>query len=70
MKRKLIDITVLEVEGDSCKLKYLVDCGTYLRRITDVYNLSLCMLDKGFDAIDPEEFISMLNHKLRPKRKE
>lgn len=64
MRKKLVDVSVLNVDGDKCSIKYTVDYGNYFRRISDVYDMVSGTFSKGNTLIDEFEFGAMLSRAL------
>lgn len=67
MRKKLIDVRVFRVEGDDCYLKYTIDYGKYLRRVSDVYNLTSSRLTKDI-LNDSTDFVFMFDEALEKYR--
>lgn len=61
--KKLLDVKILSVDGDVCRLKYTLDYGRYLRRVSDTYSFSSGELSKGILKKD-ENFLFLFKRAL------
>ena len=68
MRKKLVDVSVLRVDGDKCSLKYTIDYGKYFRRISDTYDMVSGTFSKGHTLVDEFEFGVMLSRALEQYR--
>jgi hypothetical protein len=63
MKRKLIDVKIVRIDGDACYLKYTLDYGNYLRRISDTYSLTSGKLTKEL-LTDDGDFLPLFERAM------